>query len=387
MWAIALISLPVTTFPLFSSISNAQVTPLALLPFFILLIVWSLPIIIKRGKLAKESLPLVLFTLIAIISCAAAYFYNIPGFKGKTVFGQEIRSLITLAIGLTFFIVTATWVQDSDRLKRSLKYITIGGLISLGWTGVQAFYIFKHYDQYPAWVREIQSWFVVFSPTFIARSGRVNGLTYEASWFAHQMVMIYLPVWIATSYYKTSVFKFRVWRLSIENILLVFGIAAFFLSSPRIGLLSFFLIILYVFTRYNLVIYRKLVDRLMTTRLFQKSASSSSTRSSASIISGLLIFSVYALFFALIFIFAVLRDWRLTLLVSKPPTPSEIVGLLTLNETASMELSNRFIFLERMVFWFTGWNVFNQFPWLGVGLGNAGFFFPKLAPAMGWSSF
>jgi hypothetical protein len=31
--------------------------------------------------------------------------------------------------------------------------------------------------------------------------------------------------------------------------------------------------------------------------------------------------------------------------------------------------------------------VFNQFPWLGVGLGNAGFFFPSLAPPMGWATF
>ncbi len=88
---------------------------------------------------------------------------------------------------------------------------------------------------------QIQSWLVVRSPSFTTTFGRVNGLTYEASWFAHQMVMIYLPLWIAASYSKTSAFKFRVFHISVENILLVFGLGAFFLSSPRIGLVSFLL--------------------------------------------------------------------------------------------------------------------------------------------------
>ena len=73
--------------------------------------------------------------------------------------------------------------------------------------------------------------------------------------------------------------------------------------------------------------------------------------------------------------------------MSNPPTTKELVGLLTLDQNTLLQLSQRFIFLERMVYWLNGWNVFNQYPWLGVGLGNAGFFFPKLAPAMGWATF
>ena len=96
---------------------------------------------------------------------------------------------------------------------------------------------------------------------------------------------------------------------------------------------------------------------------------------------------VYALVLVGVFYFAVQRDWRLGALVSNPPTTKELVGLLTLDQNTLLQLSQRFIFLERMVYWLNGWNVFNQYPWLGVGLGNAGFFFPKLAPAMGWATF
>jgi len=96
---------------------------------------------------------------------------------------------------------------------------------------------------------------------------------------------------------------------------------------------------------------------------------------------------VYTLIFVGVFFFAIQRDKRLTTLINKPPTIQEIVGLVTLDQSTLIELSHRFIFLERMVYWLNGWNVFNHYPWLGVGLGNAGFFFPKYAPSVGWATF
>jgi len=46
---------------------------------------------------------------------------------------------------------------------------------------------------------------------------------------------------------------------------------------------------------------------------------------------------------------------------------------------------NQLKFGDRVVYWLTGWNIFNEFPILGVGLGNAGFYFPKNIPPYGWS--
>jgi hypothetical protein len=387
LWAIALISLPLTSFPLFSSLSGAVVAPFSILPIFILLLIWSIPLILRRGELPRESLPLAIFTFAAIISCAVAYFFFIPGFKGKTVFGQETRALFTLAVGLVFFLVTATWIRSGQRLANSWKYITIGGFLSLLWTGFQTYFVLRQVDYYPAWMNQIQSWLAVLSPAYSPRYGRVNGLTYEASWFAHQMVMLYLPLWLAASYYKTSAFKVRVFHLSAENILLVLGLGAFFLSSPRIGLISLFLMVAYLFIKVNILIHHKVVG-LISSR--QNSARPGSLRSHPRLVrllTSVAIIAVYILILAGIFFFAVQRDYRLNVLVSQPPTLNEIVGVLTLDQNTLLTLSHRFIFLERMVYWLNGWNVFNQFPWLGVGLGNSGFFFPQLAPAMGWASF
>jgi hypothetical protein len=386
-WAIALICLPLTSFPLFSSLSGALVAPFSILPFFILLIIWSLPLIIHKGALPKETIPLVAFTFVVILSCAAAYFFYIPGFKGKSVPGVEFRALFTLAVGLTFYLVTTTWVKTTEILKNSWKYITIGGILLLIWTGFQAFFIFRDIDQYPSWMNQIQSWLAVLSPAYSPRYGRVNGLAYEASWFAHQMVMIYLPIWIAASYYKTSAFRFRILHISAENVLLVLGLGAFFLSSPRIGLVSFFLMMFYLFMKLNLSLYRRIVEYISNRQILLQRRPSKIRRTWIQVITSLSIALVYVLVLVGVFYFAVQRDWRLNILVREPPTIKEMVGLLTLDQNTLLKLSHRFIFLERMVYWLNGWNVFNQYPWLGVGLGNSGFFFPKLAPAMGWATF
>ena len=387
IWAIGLICLPITSFPLLSDISSGIVAPLSILPFVILLILWALPLIFRKGELPKETIPLLAFTLAAIISCAAAFFIFIPGFKGKSVPGQEVRSLLTMAVGIIFYLVTTTWIKNPDKLKNTWKYITIGGIISLAWTGVQAFYILRQVNEYPLWLDRVQSLLVVHSVAFSSKYGRVNGLTYEASWFAHQMVIIYLPIWIAASYYRTSAFSFRIFRISIENILLIFGLIAFFLSSPRIGLVSLLLMTVYVFMRLNLVIHHRIVDRISHSKQFLKRDTPKYHKTLIQFLTSASIILAYVLILAGVVFFAIQRDWRLTTLMNNPPTVSEIVGLLTLDQNTLLEVSHRFIFLERMVYWLNGWNVFNHYPWFGVGLGNAGFFFPQYAPSMGWATF
>jgi hypothetical protein len=386
-WAIGLIGLPLTSLPLLSSISGAIVTPFSILPFIILLIVWSIPLFLRQGKLPKETIPLAVFSLVAILSCAVAFFIFIPGFKGKIVPSQEIRALLTLAIGITFYLVTTTWVTNLAKLQSSWKYLTIGGIISLAWTGVQAFYILRHVNAYPFWLDQIQSWLAVKSFAFSAKYGRVNGLTYEASWFAHQMVMIYLPVWFAATYHKTSAFKSRFFGISAENILLVLGLGAFFLSSPRIGLVSLLLMVGFLFWKLNLIIHHTIVEHISKLTRFAKPGLKPANKTLIHTLTSLSIILIYVLALTGVIVFAVHHDARLITLVKSPPTGEEIIGLLTLDQNTLLELSNRFKFLERMVYWLNGWNVFNHFPWLGVGLGNAGFFFPQLAPSIGWASF
>jgi O-antigen ligase len=50
----------------------------------------------------------------------------------------------------------------------------------------------------------------------------------------------------------------------------------------------------------------------------------------------------------------------------------------------ALVLANQLQFGERVVYWQAGWEVFNRYPVLGVGPGNAGFFFSQTIPSFGW---
>ncbi|HSQ16936.1 MAG TPA: hypothetical protein VLM83_04500, partial [Anaerolineales bacterium] len=110
-----MISLPFTSFPLLVNLTGAIVAPLSAIPVFLLILLWFIPYVLRRGSLPRETSPLVIFTLIALLACSLAFFLDIPGFKGRTLLGQELRALVTLVIGLAFLFVFSTWPQNEDR--------------------------------------------------------------------------------------------------------------------------------------------------------------------------------------------------------------------------------------------------------------------------------
>jgi hypothetical protein len=219
-------------------------------------------------------------------------------------------------------------------------------------------------------------------------SYRVLGLSYEATWFAHQLNILYFPLWMAATYVGYSAFKVRILRLSVENLLLVFGIVLFFFSSPRVGMIAFLLMVMFIFVKINLRLYRRLFERITGSRLLTK-AENKNTRTVAwitGLVSALMLLMIYVGLIALVLYLGSQRDWRMALLLSKPPNWEEISGVLRLDDRVVVWMGYRFAFLERTVYWVTGWRIFNQYPFFGVGLGNAGFFFPLEVPSLGWSS-
>ena len=387
LWAVAMLSLPFTSFPLLVNLTGAIVAPLAAIPIFLLVLFWLIPYLLRQRALPGETIPLVIFALVVLLACSLAFFYDIPGYKGRTIFGQELRALVTFVIGLAFLLTTASWPQTETRLRRTLLWINIGGILAIFWTSLQAYFFFADVGQFPAWYEHIMEWFVVRSASFNAPNPRVTGLTYEPSWFAHQMVMLYIPLWIAASYYRTSAFRKRFFGISAENVLLVLGVGLFFLTSPRIGLISFFLIGVFLFVKLNLAILRRLVNFITSRPRFQGNRKHVALRILVTGITTLVLVTVYSAALAASIYFISQRDWRFALLVTEPPSWQEILAILSLDEAALLSLAHRLAFMERVVYWFTGWHVFNDHPLLGVGLGNTGFFTLEKAPAIGWASY
>jgi hypothetical protein len=386
LWAFALVALPITSFPPIVNRLKVVVAPLSALPVAVLLLVWFLPYLLRRGKLPIECVPFLVFLLAVLGVTSGAMFLEIGGLKEKDILGQELGALLTLAIGAAFYFLFATWPQEEQQLQNTLRWLNIGGILLVLWALLQAYLILTS-TRYPDWATQIQNWLSDKPPHFRSRGDRITGLAYEASWFAHLIAQCYFPIWLAATYERTSAFRFRVMRLSVENILLPLGAFVFYLSSPRVSLVSFLLLFLFLFIKTNNQLRLRFVGWIAN----RTSAASGTGAPLARKLLGLS-FSVLLVVFYIGAAFGLLhlgsqRDWRLKLITSTPPSQSEIMSVITLNEDSLLNLSQRFAFLERSVYWLAGWNVFNQHPLFGVGLGNAGFFFPEELPSIGWGSF
>jgi hypothetical protein len=379
--AVSVIGLPLTSFPLYSSFSRALVAPFSALPVLLLILIWFIPYVFKRGSMPIENQLMVYFILITFIASAAGFFLGIPTFKSASPFLQELRAMMTLAIGVAFLIVFSSLPNSEKVLGNILKCINIGGIIMVLFALTQSYFILNKAD-YPTWFWHILDWLSVKPSGFYLNPIRVSSLAYEASWFAHQMACFYLPFWLAATVERNSAFKFRLLGFSAENILLPLGFLTFFMSSPRISFISLALVGLFLATIVHKRIARY-ISNLILSRWSFRSVKTSWVKNSVGIllVAGYIVVLVGALFLA------AQRDWRVKMLISQPPTLAEIKGIFSYNEVPLLNLANRLAFFERMLYWLTGLRTFNQHPWLGVGLGNAGFYLPQNLPSLGYYSY
>ncbi len=381
LWAITLIGLPLTSFPAITNLTGSTVAPFSAIPLVILAILWFLPYLLRRGDLPRETVPFILFTLLVIGLAAYAFFVEEGTFRGKTLLGQTIRSFMPFAIGLAFFIMTSAWHKNGFMLRRTLQWINIGGFLIMAWAVAQAVVVMKFNWQYPPLMEAIKS--ALVTQSYMTNNVRLAGLTWEPSWFAHQLNMLYLPLWLASTYQRTTVFP-RLWKISFENIFLVVGLGVFFLTSPRIGLVACMLMLFFLFIKLNLAIYRWIIRRLIP--MWEAFRRSALLKISVGALLVILFVGIYAGFTGIMLKVVSERDWRVGLILNATLSQEEIQRLSALNENSLFYIGIRFAFLERTVYWMDGWRIFNDFPVLGVGLGNAGFYFLPHLPAVGWGS-
>lgn len=378
LWVLVMIGMPMTSFPALTRLTGATVAPFSVIPLAILILVWFIPHLIQRGSLPRETVPYIVFTLFVIALAAYAFFLNADIFRNRPLFSQELRTFASFGIGLAFFLVSSAWNRQGTTLRRTLQFINIGGALMLAWSIIQAVVYFKMGGIYPPSIDFIKV--ALVTQADISRTGRLAGLTWEASWFAHQLNMLYLPLWLSASYQRTSVFP-KLWKISIENIFLVLGLGAFFLTSPRIGGLALMLMLLFLFLKFNLAVYRWIIRRLNHMWNTLKHPWLAKAGIGLLVICGFL--AVYGLFSAAVVKVASERDWRVKAMVN---SADRLLTIKTLDENTLFGISQNFAFLERSVYWMTGWHIFNDYPILGVGLGNSGYYFVSHLPSIGWAS-
>jgi hypothetical protein len=376
-WVLVVLLLPITSFPLLSRLAgNTMVAPASFIPLGWLILFWFIFYLTKKGRIPRESIPFLFFITIVLVASASAFFGDTPPFKNANIYREEISAIFTLAIGAAFYLVTSSWLaQSRSRLASTLKWVNISGLIVILWAVIQAVYIFVFHGNYPALLLDFQRLISTrdLFPT------RITSFAFEPSWLAQQLNLLYLPFWFGATIKGWSTFNFRLWKFSLENILLGCGVVVLFLSS-RVGTLALLLIIAFLLMYLNIYLARRIHSWSMARfikypPLFQKITRSFLPILIIFVFLGIYILGSLALVYGLSHV-----DWRLARFF-------QITSLAQLKILTSniYLLFNYLAFAERYVYWVAGWNIFNAHPFLGVGLGNAGFYFQHALPAYGWS--
>ena len=215
LWAATMAGLPLTSFPLITRFTGSTVAPFSAIPLAVFALVWFFPYLLRRGSLPKESIPFVFFVLWVIALAAFAFFDTTGMFRDKSLLGQTIRSFLPFIIGVAFYFITAAWLRDTAQLRRSLQWIYVGGIVSLVYAVAQVLVTVILDGKPPQIMNVLQS--ILVTQSNIKGTGRIAGLTWEPSWFAHQLNMLYLPLWLAASYRRTSVFP-RLWKISWDQL-------------------------------------------------------------------------------------------------------------------------------------------------------------------------
>ena len=383
LWMLVLVGLPLTSFPLLNQLTNAIVAPFSAIPLAVLLVVWLVPFLAGRGKFPAEVLPFLYFVLVVLAVSALAFFLDGYYVRELTFFDQTLRAIVTLGIGLSFYLVVSTLALQEKYLKQAFIFIYIGGFLLIVWTAIEVVMLrqVSRVQELPHWLTTIRSALAVQSPN-VFYTNRVTGFAYEPSWFVRQFNLVLFPIWLSAVYQRKSVFKFRLWIFQVEDFLILGGLVVFGFSSPRIGLLAFLASLAFV----GLLIFGRFHRQVFQWYLNRRKNRPTRTTWLRIALAGLMIVVMFGVAAGALtgYIVAASRwDSRYELLLEQVTTGG--LDIFPLTETRLIIMSRDLAFFERMIYWFAGWNIFNDYPF-GVGLGNAGFYFFENMHGLGMDS-
>ena len=348
-WALFFISLPITSFPFFPGDVGGRtlVRPLALYPMLVLLVLLTIPKLLKY-RLPKTFLPLIAFLLVALISSLFAFTSDLDAFRGVTPISRLIRNLTTLGIGIGFYFTTTLLHDNWDDLTKSLKWLYLGMGAALFWGTVQIPIVLLNPRGYFRAINTIQS----FISTRKLFTTRISGFTFEPKWFAEQIYFLLMPWLIASVLSNRTIFNWRFKKVTVEWVLLVWAVIVLLFTFSRSGI---FILALLVIAAY--LLYR------------------SHHRSNSSVRPKPLRRRILE-FSTLIVILII----GIGLVGSQNPYFSRLWRYWTEARSRNRTYLEYIAVEQRFVYWETALRIFATDPWLGVGLGNYAFYFDDGLP-------
>ncbi len=350
-WVLFWLCLPITSFRYFPSGlgGGTLVRPLSLYPLLILLLLATLPRLWHRS-LPKTVLTLLPFVIAVLMSAAVSFLLGIEPALGVSVGERVLRALITLAIGLSFYLTVAVIPTSSAELRSALRWMMVGFILAFLWGSLQTLYILHFDSRYFNLLNQIQKAFSLrkLFPT------RISGATYEPNWFAEQINLLVIPWLLASLVNGRSLFPWHWRRISLEGFLLGWAVLLIAFTFSRAGYVNLAVLVL---------------GALILLRLRQFNRRGFSPIK----VAGRILFES-----ALVLILFV----GLTFAVGQKNEFFARIWTYWLNvQDTSFERFLYYIgFNARLTYSATAFNTFQAYPVLGVGPGNYAFFFEKMLP-------
>ena len=232
LWGAVLLALPVTSFRWFPFLGEGTfVRPLALYPLALLLPLLLVQAFRKKIHLYSAGAFVALAVLILFVFTATSFgvmFDPLP-LRGQTYFGRAIRALVTLLIGVAFFIAAVWMNKDENDLRFSARWIFAGMCLDIFWSGLQAVTFYTDLLE----KEMVTHWQLAFSMRELVRSNRISGLAFEPAWLAGQFATVFIPFLFAS-----LLTNYRVTRLKwLEPVLLAFSLLVLLATYSRGGIL------------------------------------------------------------------------------------------------------------------------------------------------------
>lgn len=233
LWGATLLTLPVTSFRWFPFLGEGTfVRPLSLYPLALLILL----VLIQWGhgktKLnwADALIPLGAFVLFIFAVTSFGVLLDPIPLRGQVYSGRAIRALVTLFIGIAFFI-SAVWMnKDEDDFRFSVRWLFAGLFLTLVWSGLQAVTFYTGLLN----KEMVTHWQLAFSMRELVRTNRISGLAYEPAWLAGQLATIFIPFLFAAVLTNFRLTRFK-W---LEPVLLVLSLLVLLATYSRGGLLT-----------------------------------------------------------------------------------------------------------------------------------------------------
>jgi O-antigen ligase len=184
----------------------------------------------RRAYWSNTFIALGVFVLFVFAASGFASLLDVIPLRGQEYAGRTLRALITLLIGLVFFICAVWMNRDEHDLRFSLQWIFAGLCLTIAWSGLQAITFYGGLLN----KEMVTHWQLAFSMRELVRTNRISGFAYEPAWLAGQLATIFIPCLFASLLTNFHITRFK-W---LEPVLLVFSLLILLATYSRGGLLT-----------------------------------------------------------------------------------------------------------------------------------------------------